>query len=103
MTRPHLLDALRDQVLLYRRFGLMRQVTDIGLSAGMPLSATLIPGAVNAVLPDLGVLKYLAPASRCSGSGCSSSMGTAACSRGTSRSTPTPGSSSPTAWRRTCR
>lgn len=59
---------LRDQVLLYRRFGLMRQVTDIGLSAGMPLSATLIPGAVNAVLPDLGVLKYLAPASRCSGS-----------------------------------
>lgn len=51
---------IKDQVVLYRRrFELMRRATTLGLSAAILLISTLILAAVNVVLTDATVLKYL--------------------------------------------
>ncbi|MDO9709920.1 DUF2721 domain-containing protein [Paracraurococcus lichenis] len=61
---------VRDQVMLYRRrFALMRLATTLGLSAAILLISTLILGAVNVLLPHLGLLKYIGAACMIGGLG----------------------------------
>ena len=53
-------ETLRDEIVLYRkRIDYMRKATDLGLYAAMLLLATLIAGALSAMLANPPWLKYV--------------------------------------------